>query len=188
MLLVAAVVPVGAIEWRLMAVCYGFIADGGNAGGNNIVSSPYRRSPSRSFGSGGNTIVKTPVAMRSSSRLRTITIRNLSNHRVHAFKDQLKKEEKKKESLIYLLSFLRLTRFSFPAPAPLRATSNPAVRIAGERRGAGYVLCIGAVVLRGRGGGSRGKEKHDYFWARVSLNGLDRLLRHSTSFDIVFDF
>lgn len=33
LLLVAAVVSAGAIEWRLMAVCYGFIADGGNAGG-----------------------------------------------------------------------------------------------------------------------------------------------------------
>lgn len=163
MLLVAAVVSVGAIEWRLMAVCYGFIADGGNAGGNDIVSGPYRRSPSRSFGSRGNTIVKTPVAVRSSSRLRTITIRNLSNHRVHAFKDQLKKEEKKKESLIYLLSFLRLRGSLSPPPPPLRATSNPAVHIAGERRGAGYVLCIGAVVLRGRGGGRGGKRNTTTF-------------------------
>lgn len=118
MLLVAAVVSVGAIEWRLMAVCYGFIADGGNAGGNDIVSGPYRRSPSRSFGSRGNTIVKTPVAMRSSSRLRTVTIRNLSNHRVHAFKDQLKKEEKKERVISLSLIVLTLNEVLFPRPRP----------------------------------------------------------------------
>lgn len=100
MLLTVAVVSVDAIECRLIAIYCGFLVDIDNIRENDFVPSLYRRCVSRSFGSQGNTIVKTPVAMRSSSRLRTITILNLSNHRVHAFKDQMKKRKKKIKSSI----------------------------------------------------------------------------------------
>lgn len=100
----------------------------------------------RPVGNQDNTIVKTPEAMRSYSLLRTLTIRNLSSHRVvYAFKDRLKRKKKIINPSLIILTLNEVLFHARPPRPP--ATSNPAVHIARERREAGYVLGI-------RGGGA----------------------------------
>lgn len=155
----------------------------------NIVSSPYRRSPSRSFGSRGNTIVKTPVAMRSSSRLRTVTIRNLSNHRVHAFKDQLKKEEKKERVISLSLIVLTLNEVLFPRPRPLSVPLVIRQFILPGSAEERVMFSVLAQLCFGGGGGVAGeRETRLLLGSSFAKRSGSVTTTHSTSFEIVFDF